>query len=141
MKRILYLTTLAVLFIIISTTTLSAKELFNDSREITLNESKDETRHIGKEKDVEPDEAVTPRCSILQLAYAYLSNNIVSIDFNGFTETATVTITNESTGETVYSETCSNPVTLYIDLNGEKSGEYSIEIETDDIFLEGYFNL
>ena len=45
------------------------------------------------------------------------------------------------TGETVYSETCSNPVTLNIDLNGEKSGEYSIEIETDDIFLEGYFNL
>lgn len=55
-------------------------------------------------------------------------------------ESATITITNETTGETVYSETCSNPVTLNIDLNGEKSGEYSIEIETDDIFLEGYFN-
>ena len=66
---------------------------------------------------------------------AYLYNNVVNVSFNENIESATITITNETTGETVYS------VTLNIDLNGEKSGEYSIEIETDDIFLEGYFNL
>ena len=75
------------------------------------------------------------------IADAYLYNNVVNVSFNENIESATITITNETTGETVYSETCSNPVTLNIDLNGEKSGEYSIEIETDDIFLEGYFNL
>lgn len=81
------------------------------------------------------------RSIYMPIVDAYLYNNVVNVSFNENIESATITITNEATGETVYSETCSNPVTLNIDLNGEKSGEYSIEIETDDIFLEGYFNL
>ncbi|WP_289111907.1 DUF3244 domain-containing protein [Phocaeicola sartorii] len=141
MKRILYLTALIVFFIIMSTAISNAKEPANNDGEITLTATKDDTRHIGHEQDVEPDKAGTPRSIIVQPAYAYLYNNVVNVSFNENIESATITITNETTGETVYSETCSNPVTLNIDLNGEKSGEYSIEIETDDIFLEGYFNL
>ncbi|WP_290092922.1 DUF3244 domain-containing protein [uncultured Bacteroides sp.] len=50
-------------------------------------------------------------------------------------------MTNESTGETVYSETCSNPAALNINLNGESTGNYLIEIEADDTLLIGVFYL
>ena len=76
-----------------------------------------------------------------QIADAYLYNNVVSICFNENITIANVTITNEATGETVYSETSNKPAILYIDLSGIKSGEYYIEIEADDVSLGGYFNL
>lgn len=75
------------------------------------------------------------------VADAYLYNDMVAINFSESIETATIIVTNESTGETVYSETHSNPTTLNIDLSGESSGSYFIEIETDNVRLEGYFNL
>ena len=68
------------------------------------------------------------------IADAYLYNNVVNVSFN-------VTITNESTGETVYSETHSSPAALNIDLNGESTGNYLIEIETEDTLLTGSFSL
>lgn len=141
MKRILYLIALAVFFIIMSTTTSNAKELANNNGEITLTVAKDDTRHIGHGHDVEPDKAWTPRSIILQPAYAYLYDNVVNVSFNENIESATVIVTNESTGETVYSEIHSSPATLSIDLTGESSGNYLIEIETDDTYLQGAFSL
>ena len=61
--------------------------------------------------------------------------------FNGDIAVVNVTITNESTGETVYSETHSSPAALNIDLNGESTGNYLIEIETEDTLLTGSFSL
>lgn len=75
------------------------------------------------------------------VADAYLYNDMVTINFSESIETATIIVTNESTGETVYSETHCSLTTLNIDLNGESSGSYSIEIETDDVRLEGNFSL
>jgi len=77
----------------------------------------------------------------LQIADAYLYNNVVNISFNENIGSATITVTNESTGKIVYSETHSSPATLSIDLNGESSGNYLIEIEANDALLIGYFNL
>lgn len=76
-----------------------------------------------------------------QIADAYLYNNVVNISFNEDIAVVNVTITNESTGETVYSETYSNPSSLNIDLNGESYGSYMIEIETDTTYLKGTFSL
>ncbi len=141
MKRILYLITLAVFFIIMSTTTSNAKEFANNDGEITLTVTKDDTRHIGRGHDVEPDKAGTPRSIILQPAYAYLYNNVVNVSFNENIATVNVIVTNETTGETVYSEVCSNPVILNIDLNGENAGIYFIEIEMDGTCMQGSFSL
>ena len=141
MKRILYLTALIVFFIIMSTTISNAKEPANNDGEITLTATKDDTRHIGHEQDVEPDKAGTPRSIIVQPAYAYLYNNVVNVSFNENIAVVNVTITNESTGETVYSETCSTPAALNINLNGESTGNYLIEIEADDTLLIGVFYL
>ncbi|MDO5420502.1 MAG: DUF3244 domain-containing protein [Bacteroides sp.] len=76
-----------------------------------------------------------------QIADAYLYNDVVDISFNENIAVVSVTVTNESTGEIVYSETHSSPATLSIDLNGESSGNYLIEIEANDTLLIGYFNL
>ncbi|ADV42970.1 DUF3244 domain-containing protein [Bacteroides helcogenes] len=141
MKRILYLSILTVFLVIMSTTTSSAKELANNNGEITLTVAKDDTRHIEHGHDIEPDRPVTPRSIIFQPAYAYLYNDVVDISFNESIAVVSVTITNESTGEAVNSETHSNPATLSIDLNGESSGNYLIEIEADNTCLEGNFNL
>ena len=72
---------------------------------------------------------------------AYLYNNVVNVSFNENIAVVNVTITNESTGETVYSEVHSSPAALNIDLNSESSGNYLIEIETDDTYLQGIFSL
>lgn len=77
----------------------------------------------------------------LQIADAYLYNDVVDISFNESIAVVSVTITNESTGETVYSETHSNPAALSIDLSSESSGYYLIEIEVNDTYLKGDFSL
>ncbi|MDY3789715.1 DUF3244 domain-containing protein [Bacteroides fluxus] len=141
MKRILYLITLAVFFIIMSTTTSNAKEFANNDGEITLTVTKDDTRHIGHGHDVEPDKAGTPRSIILQPAYAYLYNNVVNVSFNENIAVVNVIVTNETTGETVYSEVHSSPAALNIDLNGESTGNYLIEIEADYVYMTGTFKL
>lgn len=62
-----------------STAISNAKEPANNDGEITLTATKDDTRHIGHEQDVEPDKAGTPRSIIVQPAYAYLYNNVVML--------------------------------------------------------------
>lgn len=141
MKHFFYLAATTVFFMIMSTTITNAKEYANNDGVITLTASQDEERHISRGHDVEPDKAATPRSVILQPVYAYLHGQVVSLDFTEIFSSATVTITGISTGETVYSETCSNPATLNIDLNGASTGNYLIEIETDDTLLVGKFSL
>lgn len=76
-----------------------------------------------------------------QIADACLYDNVVNISFNENIAIVNVTITNESTGETVYSEVHSSPDTLNINLNGESYGNYIIEIEADGTYLKGDFSL
>lgn len=114
----------------------------NTNGEIVLTVSDDTGRDIkGQPTQISPEERPITRGIILQPAYAYIYNKVVSIDFNVTVENATVTITNTVTGETIHSEVYSNPATLSINLNGENSGSYFIEIEADGTLLTGDFSL
>lgn len=64
-----------------------------------------------------------------------------SSDVYAVGENNPVTITHTATGEIVHTESYSNPVTLSIDLYGENSGSYLIEIEADGTLLTGGFSL
>ena len=55
--------------------------------------------------------------------------------------TVTILLINESTGETVYSETYDAPTNISINLDEESCGNYSIQIESDEAFLYGSFTL
>lgn len=114
----------------------AAKE--NNPVEIVLQQTGDDDFDIPIEKD---DIGPIRRSIQRQIAYAYIYNKVVSIDFNATIESATVTITHTATGETVHTEAFSNPTTLCIDLNGENSGSYLIEIEADGTLLTGEFSL
>lgn len=109
----------------------------NNRIEIVLQQ----TRSDEPERPFNKDWTPIARSINIQIAYAYIYNNVISINFNEDIEVATVTITNEATGEMVYSETCNNQVNLEIDLSNENGGSYIIEIETDDTFLTGNFSL
>lgn len=109
----------------------------NSGKEIQLESQATKTRN-----GTSSEERVPIKRSIqLQPAYAYLYNNAVNIDFSETFSTVIISITNEASGEIIYSETCSNPASLSIDLNDESNGNYLIEIEAEDIYLEGSFSL
>ena len=95
----------------------------------------------AKRKDPISKENTPISRSIIQTANAYLYNNTVCIDFYETLPTVTITLINESTGETVYSETCDAPTNISINLDEESCGNYSIQIESDEAFLYGSFTL
>lgn len=95
----------------------------------------------AKRKDPISKENTPISRNIIQTANAYLYNNTVCIDFNETLPTVTITLINESTGETVYSETCDAPTNISINLDEESCGNYSIQIESDEAFLYGSFTL
>lgn len=110
---------------------------YNKGKEIQLESQATKTRN-----GTTSDEGVPIKRSIqLQPAYAYLYNNVVNIDFSETFSTVIISITNEASGEIIYSETCSNPASLGIDMNGESSGNYILRIESDTTCLEGFFTL
>lgn len=136
MKRILFL---MMLLLAGSEVAVNAGEL-NTYREIALNNSAG--RDIkGKKSRVDPEDTPVTRGIIRQPVYAYINNSTVSITFEEVFSSATVTVIDDATGETIYSETYSNPSNLNIDLSGENSSNYLIEIEAEDLFLGGHFTL
>lgn len=137
MRNILFLTSL---LIVISTTT-NAHTLSSECKAIALFIKNDPGREIPLNNDTDPEDGPFTRGVIHQPAYAYIDSNIITIVFEEAFSSSTVTITNETTGEAVYSETYNNPATLNIDLNGKSSGTYLIQIEADDTYLEGNFAL
>ena len=129
MKRFFFM--LAVIFSLSSVLTYAQREN-SPFAEITLNQRK---------KTIDKKNHPIPRSILPGTANAYLYNNTVCIDFNETLPTVTITLINESTGETVYSETCDAPTNISINLNEESSGNYSIQIESDEAFLYGSFIL
>ena len=109
----------------------------NNRIEIVLHQTCSEDLEVPFNKDKSP----IARSINIPIAYAYIYNNVISINFNEDIEVATVTITNEATGEIVYSKTCNNPVTLDINFNSENIGNYLIEIEGAKTLLTGSFSL
>lgn len=138
MKRILFF----MMLLLVGSEVAVNAGAFNTYREISLTVSNSAERDVKHEKkDIDPENTPITRGIIRQAAYAYIYNSMVTIMFEEVFSTATVTIVNETTGETVYSETHSSPAALNIDLNGESSGNYLIEIEANDALLIGDFNL
>ena len=130
MKKLLSI--LIVAFFLSNIVTYAQKEN-NPFTEIALTQA--------KRKDPISKENTPISRSIIQTANAYLYNNTVCIDFNETLPTVTITLINESTGETVYSETCDAPTNISINLDEESCGNYSIQIESDEAFLYGSFTL
>lgn len=120
--------------------TTNAQAAVNASHPIVLTPNDDE-RDILDSPDIEPGEGPRTRSVIFESISAYLDNNMVTVAFQESFSTATITITNTATGETVYAETCNNPINLNIDLSGESNGTYLIEIEADNTHLKGNFSL
>lgn len=129
---------LIVLFWIGSITT-NAQAAINASHPIALTSynGDDPEREIP---DLGPEDGPRTR-GLFEPVSAYLNDNVVTVSFGEDFSTATITITNTATGETVYAETCNNPINLNIDLSGESNGTYLIEIEADNTHLKGNFSL
>lgn len=91
--------------------------------------------------DITPENVPKTRGIISQPVCASLYNKVVTVDFQAAFSAVTVNVINETTGETVYSEVCLNPLSLFIDLNNQISDEYFIEVILNEISLQGEFTL
>lgn len=90
---------------------------------------------------VNPEDAPKTRGVFTLPVQAYLYNNVVSVSFEEVTPSATIKITQESTGDTVYLQEYMSPSAISVDLSLQESGTYYIEIVSDTISLEGQFIL
>ena len=129
MKKLLF--AFFVLTVVLGSISLQAQDRFSfaddDEREIPLDPSK--------------EGGPIARSIIIQPASAYVNSDIVTVVFNKDLPSASITITNVSTGAVVYSEIYSMPTLITINVSAENSGEYQIEIVSDEIRLSGYFTL
>lgn len=134
MKQVLFL--VITLFLIGSQ--VANAQVSSDSKVIHL-----EKREKGKETKPIGQEHTSPstRSQVLQLAYAYIYNQVVYVDFLYETFSVAISITNQSTGEVVYSEIYENPSRIDFDLSQETSGEYYLEIIFDEFYIYGQFTL
>lgn len=102
---------------------------------------KDGDRELGNQSgDTDPETAPKTRSVIFQPVCAYLYNKVVTVDFQAVFSAVTVNVINGTTGETVYSELFTNPTSFAIDLSRKDTGDYMIEIVSDEISFEGYFS-
>ena len=131
MKKLLFV--FFVLTVVLGSTSLQAQDRFSfaddDEREIPLDT-------VGSKEG-----GPIARSIIIQPASAYVDSDIVTVVFNKDLPSASITTTNVSTGAVVYSETYSMPTLITINVSAENSGEYQIEIVSDEIRLSGYFTL
>ncbi len=127
------------------TTNTTVKALpFNNNYQIinlTVSATGDTNRQIPRDKSINPENTTRTRSVILDPVYASLYNKVIGLNFTQDFSIVTITITNKTSGETVYSETDSTSAGLSINLSGENNGNYLIEIKADDIILEGEFYL
>lgn len=95
----------------------------------------------GQSSSTSPEDAPQARSVVLQPVYAYLDNGEITVYFEKVFPTVAISVINETTGKTVCSKTLLSPTNFSIDLNGEDSGEYIIEVISDGTSLEGTFSL
>ena len=91
-------------------------------------------------KNLQPNKPIS-RSLIPQIAYAYLYNKVVTVSIEAAMLPVTIKIIKEATGEIVYSQEYMNPTVISVDLTGQDSETYSIEVVSDTISLEGEFML
>lgn len=136
MKRVLF-----ILFSFLSFTISVNAQFVSGNTEIMLTQ-KNGDRGIGdKDSEITPEGAPQTRGVVPQPVCASLYNKVVTVNFQTAFSAVTVNVINETTGETVYSELFINPASFSIDLSGKDTGDYVIELVSDEITLEGYFPL
>ena len=106
-------------------------------KEIVFTQKSDDRDMSGQSSSTSPEDAPKTRSVVLQPVYAYLDNGEITVYFEKVFPTVAISVINETTGKTV----CSSPTNFSIDLNGEDSGEYIIEVISDGTSLEGTFSL
>ena len=131
MKKLLFV--FFVLTVVLGSTSLQAQDRFSFAD--------DDEREIPLDPSGPIEGGPITRSIIIQTASAYVDSDIVTVVFNKDLPSASITITNVSTGAVVYSETYSMPTLITINVSAENSGEYQIEIVSDEIRLSGYFTL
>ncbi len=72
---------------------------------------------------------------------ASIYNKVVSVIFEKSFSNVTINILNDETDEVVYTQNYSCPSTSEIDLSTISNGNFTIEIITDKVYLEGNFSL
>lgn len=133
-----------VLFILFSFLVLAGSvnaQFVSGNTQIMLMQKDGDRDPPGQIGDTSPENAPQTRGVILQPVCASLYNKVVTVDFQTAFSAVTVNVINDTTGETVYSELFINPASFSIDLSGKVTGDYLIEITSDEITLEGYFPL
>ena len=110
-------------------------------KEIVFTQKSDDRDMSGQSSSTSPEDAPKTRSVVLQPVYAYLDNGEITVYFEKVFPTVAISVINETTGKTVCSKTLLSPTNFSIDLNGEDSGEYIIEVISDGTSLEGTFSL
>lgn len=115
--------------------------LISGNTQIMLSQKEDD-RDISDDSCLfSPETAPKTRGIISLPVYAFLCDGIVTVYFERDFSLVTISIINEVTGEIVCSEQHNNPASFSADLTGQVSGEYAIEIVSDEMSFEGTFNL
>lgn len=136
MKRVL---SILILFLVLGSSVRA--QLVSGLKEIVLTQKSDDRDISDQTSSTSPEDAPKARSIVPQPVYAYLNNGEVTVCFETAFPTVTLNVTNETTGKTVCSEQLLSPTNYSIDLNGEDSGEYIIEIISDGTSFEGAFSL
>ena len=136
MKKVLFILFSFLIFVV----PVNAQFIFKNTV-IVLTQKNGDRDPSGQVGDTSPEDAPQTRSSISQPVYASLYNKVVTIDFQTVFSTVTVNIANKTTGEIVSSELFINPTSFSIDLTGKDTGDYMIEIISNEISLEGHFSL
>ncbi|WP_291530695.1 DUF3244 domain-containing protein [Bacteroides sp. UBA939] len=131
--------TLILFFLLFTGSTNIYAQAFNGGREIILQCSK-ETKPKDKTGGTDKDTPIRRTISF-QSVYAYLYNNVITVTFENALSDISINIFDESTGDVVYTRNCNNLNDVSIDLNGENSGSYIIEIISNGSLFEGSFTL
>lgn len=91
-----------------------------------------------KDRDVSEENLPGTR-SIVMPVYAYVEDEVLSIQFDASLGGATLTVSNESTGEVFCEFTVYGPGTERLSLASASGGCYRIAIETSDAVYVGTF--
>lgn len=136
MKRVL-----SILFLFLVLGSSVKAQLDFGFKEIVFTQKSDDRDMSGQSSSTSPEDAPKTRSVVLQPVYAYLDNGEITVYFEKVFPTVAISVINETTGKTVCSKTLLSPTNFSIDLNGEDSGEYIIEVISDGTSLEGTFSL
>lgn len=136
MKKVLF-----IFFAFLAIAISSNAQMISGNIQISLAQ-KDDDRDIWNQTGDVCQENIPQARSIISLPVnAFLCDGIVNVYFESSFASVSITIKNVSTGEIVCSEQLINPTNFSLDLVGQDSGEYSLEIISDDLSLEGTFCL